>query len=195
MPRKPTPTKTKSKAKSKSPEFPIFETLYIRLDSGEELISIVDKLLDDKKVKGMIDLHYPLRIAYMPLATQKGVPALVLTPWISTTISSAQVFRISMEKVTTLARPEIALESYYNSVTQRLILSVALRQSTESGVEFDPQSELGKKLKEVKEDMTREKEDFEDDQIAEALEKARRPNDSDTNEPLPTTLTKKPTVH
>ena len=213
------------------PILPELKILYIRMNSGEEIISIVEKpgsqlklLMDDAKkdkdVKrrkavmkalteekreldsmpsDMLELHYPFRVSYVP--TQKGVPALVLVPWISTTVTANQVFRISMDNVLTMVRPDFELASYYNSMVQRMILSLALRRTNESGIGFDPESEIGKKLKELKETMQHEKEEAEDDDIAEILAKSRRKpastEDTDQQNTTPDTsaLKKKETVH
>lgn len=196
------------------PILPELKILYIRMNSGEEIVSIVEKpgsqlklLIDDaKKDKDikrrktvmkalleekkeldsmpadMLELHYPFRVSYIP--TQKGVPALVLVPWISTTVTNNQVFRISMDNVMTLVRPDFELASYYNSMVQRMILSIALRRTQETGIGHDPESEIGKKLKELKDTIQQEKEEAEDEDMAEILAKSRNKPSSteDTNQ-------------
>ena len=177
---------------------------YIKLKTGEELISLVGTVgerlaqirmdvlrepnialraefladladLDAEERSmidlspGMIELHYPTRIIFLP--SPKGVPSLILTPWVPTAITSKQTFRISMDSIQTMAVPDAGIMIYYNTVIKKILLMIAF--FTQAKGDIDPNSVLGLQLNELKKTIQEEQENSEDDEIAKLLAKSR----------------------
>ena len=195
------PKVTTPKVKYSSEPIPEPQVLYLKLNTGEELVSIVEKPAvqiaklmestlaepDSKKRRAiikelnwdfentpaeMMELHYPSKITYVP--TQKGIPAIVLLPWISTTISSNQVFRVSVANIITMSQPDAGLIEYYRSVMQRVIISIAMRlHATNPDAINDPDGSVMKQINNLKKAIEQEQEDYEDGEIAEILTKAK----------------------
>lgn len=175
--------------------------LFIKMKNGEEIMSIVERpgqqieglikqvnegpgdaaakklIIDIMKrehkqlsVIGehMLEFNFPMKMLSVP--TPKG-NALLLEPWLSPTVSPSQSFRISMDDILTLAKPDQNIVEYYMSMVKKVLMSIAIRmnQLKKTGKwTDDDQAELNKQNHE------KETEDYADEEIAEILSKVNK---------------------
>jgi hypothetical protein len=128
---------------------------------------------DDDKV---FVLYYPAVVTYMPAGTQK-MPAMYLSPWVSTAVTVNQLFRVSADQILTMFDPADGVKTYYSEVMKKMIFAITLSLHQETLASIDPKSELGKIVKGLQQNQPRQQkpEDEDDDYIAAMLEKARKP--------------------
>ena len=74
--------------------------------------------------EGMMEFQFPMRMMSVP--TPKG-NALLLEPWLSPTVNPTQSFRISVDDIMTLTKPDRSIVDYYMSMVQKVLHSIAAR--------------------------------------------------------------------
>lgn len=174
--------------------------------SRKGLLAILEKekvasrpFMTEKDDDRVFVLYYPATVTYMPAGTQK-MPAMYLSPWVSTAVTVNQLFRISADQIMTMFEPADGVKTYYSEVMRKMIFAITLSLHQETLASIDPKSELGKIVKGLKESGRQQShqqkpEDEDDDYIAAMLEKARKPLTEDvgnvdehsTNTPTNTT--------
>lgn len=143
----------------------------------------------------MMEFNFPMRMISVP--TPKG-NALLLEPWLSPTVSPSQSFRISMDDILTLSKPDQHIVEYYLSMVKKVLASIAIRlkQLNKTGKWTDEnQADLNKH------NGDKEAEDYADEEIAEILSKVNKNihmNNSQSegnNIPFVMILNEKKTLH
>lgn len=174
--------------------------LYLKLKSGEELVSFVHmpgthikKLIAEtqldkdhmkkeivteilkEELKSVETLSKDIIELHFPcvivyMPTPKGM-ALTLQPWISGSISMQQVFRISMNDVLTMTDPDDSIKAYFFSTIKRMMMFNSMRIRSEEGSSSE--------LEALREAVKKEEEDQSDEQMANLLTKVNTPQKQD----------------
>lgn len=199
--------------------------LFVKMKTGEELISIIEKpgsqlieliaeiksgpgtpankkliidlLTNDLKMtdindKDMLEFQFPMKIISVP--TPRG-NALMLEPWMSPTVNPSQSFRISVNDVLTLARPDHSVVDYYMSMVEKVIHSIAARIKMQRNELLSGSTGSNKQTYEQK------NEDYADEELAEILSKVNKPiqiktsSSEGNNIPFVMIMNEKKTLH
>jgi hypothetical protein len=129
-------------------------------------------------------IYYPALVTYMSAGAQK-TPAMFLSPWVSTAVTSNQIFNISADQISTMFEPSEGVKTYFSEIMRKMIFSITLSMHQETLQSIDPKSELGKIVRGLSgnnQPQQKKAEDEEDDYIAAVLEKSRKPLVEDASE-------------
>lgn len=113
------------------------------LEKEELLISLEQEIKDRTELfltkgnhaeQNLVELKYPTKLTYSMSATRQ-TPVVFLTPWISTSISSSQLFPLAKNDIISMASVEPELMALYVKTVQRIILSITVSKQMEKMTE------------------------------------------------------------
>lgn len=113
----------------------------------------------------MMEFQFPMRMVTVP--TKQG-NALILEPWLSPTVNPTQSFRISIDDIMTLSKPDRSIVDYYMSMVQKVLQSIAVRMKKLGMWGDNDPIGLGNQ------DDEKKREDDADDEIADILSKVNK---------------------
>jgi hypothetical protein len=109
---------------------------FVRLSTGEDLISEVVEVKDDKEEYYL--LVNPLKIVYVT-GEKKGSIMLSFIEWVFPKITEKQQFKIYPSDVITMAEASTKIEDYYFEALIKLEKYV--HNTEDDGIDFDTQTE------------------------------------------------------
>lgn len=134
------------------------------LEKEEILLNLEQEIKDrtelfmtqgNHSVNNLVEIKYPTKLTYSTNYNEnlsRQTPVVFLTPWISTSISSSQLFPLAKNDIVSLTSVEPELLALYVKTVQRIVLSITVSKQLEKtgveepGFDWDEDAEDVKKI-------------------------------------------------
>jgi len=109
------------------------EPKFIRLNNGEDILTVVKEVTDDETGVGYLKFHKPLKVLYLQ-GSSPGILTVSMMQWVFNRISEDQIFTVYQESILTVGHASDDMIKYYHSCNKHF---EEMKDKMNSSIQFE----------------------------------------------------------